>query len=400
MKIVEINSVCGVGSTGRICVGIAEVAAEHGYECKIAYGRMKAPEKYEAVSHRIGSDLGVKLHAIKSRLFGKTGLYSKGATKKFISWLKEYKPDIIHLHNLHGYYINVPMLFDYIKTTDAKVIWTLHDCWAFTGHCAYFDSVGCAKWKTQCEKCPQKSSYPKSFIDFSDKIYAIKKYCFSDVKDMTIVTPSQWLADLVKQSFLRNYSVTVIYNGIDLDVFHPISGDILKRLNCDGKKVVLGVAYQWGERKGLDVFIELSQRLNDDYRIILVGVDEKLLKSLPQSIIGITRTNSQSELAELYSAADVFVNPTREEVLGMVNIEAIACGTPVITFETGGSPETIDEKCGVVVAKNDIDSLEYWIHEICDKNIFSEEACLKRAQQFDYKDKYRQYVEMYSRKNI
>lgn len=395
MKIIQVNSVCGVGSTGRICTGIAEIAKQNGHECKIAYGRMQAPKQYDDISYRIESDFGVKIHALESRLFGKTGTYSKQATKRFLDWLDIEKPDILHLHNLHGYYINYPMLFDYIKTNNIRIVWTLHDCWAFTGHCAYFDMVGCNKWETHCSKCVQKSAYPKSFADTTEKMFDLKTECFTGVRDMTIVTPSQWLADLVKRSYLRNYDVKVIHNGIDLDIFKPTESDFRSKYVLFDKKIILGVAFQWEERKGLDVFVEFAKRLSDDYQIVLVGTNERVQKTLPKNIITISRTNSQMELAQIYTAADVFVNPTRQENFPTVNLEALACGTPVVTFDTGGSPETIDKSSGVVVAKNDISAMESAIRAVCEECLFTESVCVKRATQFDAASQFQKYVELY-----
>lgn len=397
MKIVEINSVCGIGSTGRICVGIAEVARAQGHECTIAYGRAIAPQQYEGISYRIGNDLGVRVHALKSRLFGKTSTYSKAATKKLIAWLEEYKPDVLHLHNLHGYYLNVPMLFAYIKRNHVRVIWTLHDCWAFTGHCAYFDRAGCDKWKDGCKQCPQKSSYPKSLVDRSKQMYRLKKELFTGVEDMTIVTPSRWLADLAKQSFLGEYAVEIVHNGIDLDVFRPTQSVFRDAHCCEDKFVLLGVSLDWDARKGLDVFRTLGSRLPDRYKIVLVGVNEALKETLPDKIVTIPKTQSVQELAEIYTAADLFVNPTREENFPTVNIEALACGTPVLTFNTGGSPEIIDETCGEVVAKDDIDGLVKQIERIDTEKPFTQEACLARAAHFEATDKFKQYIEIYKK---
>lgn len=395
MKIVQINSVCGVGSTGRICVGLAEAAKRVGHECKIAYGRSAAPAEYSDISYRITTDLEVKKHALGSRLFGKTGTYSKAATKRFIDWLDGYAPDILHLHNIHGYYVNIPMLFDYIKSRAVPVVWTLHDCFAFTGHCAYFDMVGCEKWQSGCERCPQKHAYPKSFKDSSKYMYNAKRAWFGGVENMTLVTPSQWLADLVERSFLRGYDTRVINNGIDLDVFRPTESEFRKAHGCDGKFAVLGVAYEWDERKGLDVFKALAERLGDDYRIVIVGANEALAQSLPKNIISVCKTQNARELAAIYSAADVFVNPTRQENFPTVNIEALACGTPVVTFDTGGSPEIADDSCGAVVAKNDTDGLTARIERIRREKPFSQNACVARAKQFDANDKWREYIALY-----
>lgn len=395
MKVLQINSVCGVGSTGRICTGIAEVAENEGLQCAIAYGRAKAPPDCKYAWYRIESDVGVKVHALKSRLFGKTGTYSMKATERFLKRIDEYKPDILHLHNIHGYYLNYPLLFDYIKKNNIKVVWTLHDCWAFTGHCAYFDIAGCEKWKTKCNHCALKSEYPKSLIDSSVKSYELKKDCFNGVANLMIATPSQWLADLVRQSYLKNYPVRVINNGIDLETFRPTDTRIKEKLSCDGKKIILGVAYCWDKRKGIDVFEKLAERLDDRYKIVLVGVDKKKADKFSKRILAIPRTENQKQLAELYTAADVFLNPTREENFPTVNIEALACGTPVITFDTGGSPETIDEHCGMVVPKNDFETLIEKVKYVCDEHPFSENDCLQRAKLFDRKDKFIEYTNLY-----
>lgn len=396
MKIVEINSVCGVGSTGKICVGIAEVAKSHGYECKIAYGRKAALNQNDKDVYRITSDFQVKVHALLSRLFGKSGTYSKRATKKFIAWLNEYKPNVIHLHNLHGYYINVPMLFDYIKANDVKVIWTLHDCWAFTGHCAYFDEDKCTKWKNGCNNCPSKSAYPKSLRDDSCKMYRLKKQWFSGVKDMRIVTPSRWLEKLVKQSFLSCYETTVINNGIDLQVFKPYQSNFKLNDGFKDKFIILGVAGVWDDRKGLEVFAELSKRLDERFKIVLVGVGEAEQKNLPDNILVIKKTENARQLAEIYSAADLFVNPTKQENFPTVNIEALACGTPVLTFETGGSTEIIDQTCGASVPKNDVDGLVEKIEYIYKNKPFTSSDCVKRAQQYDAEDKFKEYLSLYN----
>lgn len=353
MKIVQINSVCGIRSTGRICTDIAEALGQDGHECKIAYGRETVPEKYEKYAVRVGSDFGVKVHAGLSRIFDRSGFYSKKATKKFVKWIKEYDPDIIHLHNLHGYYINIKILFDYLKKANKPVIWTLHDCWPFTGHCSYFDYIGCNKWQTLCRRCPQKKKYPASLIfDNSEKNYKIKSKIFNGISNLTIVTPSEWLAQLLKQSFFKDYPVKVINNGIDLTVFKPTPSDFKEKNNLLDKKIILGVASVWDARKGLNDFVELSKLLDDAYKIVLVGISETQKRNLPTNILTISRTNSISELAEIYSASYVLFNPTYEDNYPTVNLEAQACGTPVITYNSGGSAESVPD--GNVVEKADI----------------------------------------------
>ena len=356
MKVLMINSVCGIRSTGRICTDIAQVLENQGHECKIAYGREIVPEKYEKYSYRIGTNLDVKVHAGLSRIFDNAAFHSKRVTKKLIKWIQEYNPDVIHLHNLHGYYLHVGELFRYLKTCNKKIIWTLHDCWVFTGHCAHFDFVGCEKWKTGCFDCPQKNRYPKSVLkDCSKRNYYRKKQLFTGIPDLTIVTPSKWLGELVKQSFLKEYPVEVIYNGIDLEVFKPTESDFRERYNIEDKTLILGVASAWDDRKGLEDFIQLSKLLKEEYRIVLVGVSDEQKKALPPNVIGITRTNNIKELAEIYTAADVFVNLTYEDNYPTVNLEAQACGTPVITYKTGGSVESVSVES--VVKKGDLATL-------------------------------------------
>ncbi len=356
MKVLMINSVCGIRSTGRICTDIAQVLEKNGHECKIAYGRERVPEKYQKYAYRIGLELGVKLHAGLSRIFDDTAFHSKRVTKKFIQWIKEYNPDVIHLHNLHGYYLHIGELFKYLKRCGKKIIWTLHDCWAFTGHCAHFDFVGCEKWKTGCFHCPQKKRYPQSVLkDNSRKNYERKKQLFTGIPNVTIVTPSQWLARLVKESFLKEYRTEVIPNGIDLEIFKPVESNFRVQYGLEGKKIVLGVASAWDERKGLYDFIKLSEIVDNEYQVVLVGLSEQQKNLLPESVIGITRTNSVKELAEIYTAADVFVNLTYEDNYPTVNLEAQACGTPVITYKTGGSVESVPTDC--VVEKGDLTSL-------------------------------------------
>lgn len=390
MKILQINSVCGVGSTGRIATDLYKVLEEQGHECKIAYGRGTAPKGIDSI--KIGSNLDNYMHVLKTRVFDKHGFGSVSSTMKFIEDVKEYDPDIIHLHNIHGYYINIEILFNYLKEANKPVIWTLHDCWAFTGHCAYFDYVGCDKWKNGCNKCPQKEGYPTSKVFDNSKLnYEKKRELFTSIKNMTIVTPSKWLANLVKESFLGKYPVEVINNGIDLEVFKPIESDFRERYNLQDKFIILGVASVWEERKGLKYFIELSKELSADYKVVVVGVTEKQKKELPNNILAITRTNNVKELAEIYTAVDVFVNPTLEDNFPTTNLEALACGTPVITFNTGGSVESIDNKNGIVVYEKDLNALKKAILKI-NNNILNYEI---KSEIYNKFDRYKDYIELY-----
>jgi putative colanic acid biosynthesis glycosyltransferase len=395
MKVLQINSVCGIRSTGRICTDIADILTENGHQCKIAYGRETVPKKYQKYAVRIGSDFNVNIHALKARLFDVSGFGSRHTTEKFIERVKAYDPDLIHLHNIHGYYINIEVLFNYLETCGKKVIWTLHDCWAFTGHCPYFTAIKCNKWKIGCFHCPQKTRYPESYLcDNSKRNWNQKMKLFTSVSNMTIVTPSNWLAGLVKDSFLNKYSVKVIYNGIDTNIFKPIISNFREKYNLKNKKTILGVASVWDKRKGIDDFIKLSGMLDDSCIIVLVGFNKKQLKSLPCNIIGIARTNNTNELAAIYTAADMFVNPTYEDNFPTTNLEAIACGTPVITYNTGGSPEAlVSPEFGQVVEQGNIEALA---NAICRFPMdLSSQFLAKAAENFDKKARYQEYLELY-----
>lgn len=351
MKCLIINSVCGIGSTGRICTDLAQQLEAEGNEVKIAYGRKgTVPEQFQKYAVRIGTDFDCKMHAIQTRLFDTHGFGSKHATKEFLKWAEEYKPDLLWLHNLHGYYINVEMLFDWIKKhPEMQVKWTLHDCWAFTGHCSY---------------CSQLRRYPACFAMSSvSKNFERKRKAFTGVKNMTLITPSKWLADLTRQSFLKEYPVEVHYNTIDTSIFKPTPSDFCERYGLQDKIIVLGVANVWEDRKGLFDFYKLAEMLDDRYVIVLVGLSEKQIKELPKNIKGIQRTNSPQELAAIYTAADVFVNPTYEDNYPTVNLEAQACGTRVITYDTGGCKETLHTKESTLVQTGAIQVVAEMIEE-------------------------------------
>lgn len=396
MKTVLINS-CNFGSTGNIMFEIAETAENGGYTAAVCYPQSRDnSRKQKEKDFVIGTRFSRNIHLMLAEITGLNGCFSYFSTLKLLKKLDKLKPDIIHLHNLHNCYINLSLLFKYIKKHNIKTVWTLHDCWAFTGHCPHFDMIGCDKWKTGCYSCPQYKEYPKSLFDNSKYMYRLKKKWFTDIKDMTIVTPSEWLASLVKESYLKDYPVKVINNGIDLNVFKPTESDFREKYALENKYIVLGVAFGWGKRKGLDVFIELAKRLDKGkYKIVLVGTDDNIDKLLPDNIISIHRTQNQTELAEIYTAADVFANPTREENYPTVNMESVACGTPVVTFNTGGSPEMLDETCGAAVAKDDNDAMYNEIIRICEAKPYSMEACIKKAKGFDKNEKFGEYIRLY-----
>ena len=393
MKVLQINSVCGIRSTGRICTDLADVLERNGHECKIAYGRETVPEKYQKYAVRIGSDFGVKLHALQSRIFDNTGFGSRRATEKFIEWVKEYDPDLIHLHNIHGYYINIEVLFNYLAKADIPVVWTLHDCWAFTGHCAHYSYVKCDKWKTGCYNCPQKKRYPSSLLlDASKQNWLKKKALFTSAKKMTFVTPSKWLASEVKQSFFGKYPIEVIPNGIDFNIFKPTPSDFREKNGLVGKKIILGVASSWDERKGLNDFVELSKTLDENYKIILVGLSERQKRDLPENILKITRTNNVHELAEIYTAADVFLNPSREETMGLTSVEAMACGTPALVSNFTAVPEVVNSECGVICPNLEIKSIKESVEKVLQGNF----QPIKQAANYEKKKQFLEYVNLYS----
>lgn len=391
MRVVEINSV-NHGSTGTIMRNIAYMAEKNGIDTTICFqsARSTKNEEFHKVI-RIGSRVDRNLHLYLAYLTGKYGTYSKIETRRFVKRIDSLNPDIIHLHNLHKGYVNLEILFDFIKSKNIPVIWTLHDCWSFTGQCPYFDLVGCDKWMRGCGSCPQYKVYP-SRLDKTREMFEYKKKCFLGVKNLTLVSPSKWLADLTRMSFLQEYPVRVINNGIDLDVFYPRKTDLKSDLKLIDKFIILGVASIWDARKGLEDFIHLYEMLpKDKYQIILIGLSEKQLKSIPDGILGLNRTKNPNELAEYYSIADVFFNPTKEDNFPTVNIEALACGTPVLSYGAGGSAEAFDEKSGMIVNDNNVvEVLERLYIRNYDKN-----DCIARGRQFEQNNRFKEYVSLY-----
>ena len=354
MRVLIINSVCGIRSTGRIATDIAKEYMAQGHLCQIAYGREQVPEEYRDISYRIGSDWDIRMNALKARLFDNEGFNAKKETKRFIKWANNYNPDLLWIHNIHGYYINIELLFDWIKRRpQMQVKWTLHDCWPFTGHCSYFSFVGCNRWQYGCAKCCQRKKYPASLlIDASRQNYERKKRAFSGVENLKLIAPSKWLAALVKVSFLREYSVEVCHNMIDKTAFRPTMSDFRERYGLKERKIVLGVASTWDERKGLSDFLALVPLLRPDYVVVLVGVEEGEIKNCPPSVVCIPPTNSKKELAEIYTAADVFVNPSKEETFGLTTLEALSCGTPAVVYKDTACEEVADKYGGIAVEQS------------------------------------------------
>lgn len=392
MKVFMINSVCGIRSTGRICTDLADVLRENGHECEIAYGRECVPEKYRDISYRIGTEADVRSHALASRLFDCTGSCSKAATKRLIEYIRGFAPDVIHLHNIHGYYINIDILFDFLAKCGIPVLWTLHDCWTFTGHCAYFTSADCSRWKTGCHDCPQKRSYPASILkDASESNWQHKKKLFTSVKNMTFVTPSDWLAGLVKESFFGGYDVRVIPNGIDLETFSPTESELREKYGLEGKKLVLGVASSWDERKGLREFTELASLLDDDMRVVLIGLSEKQIRSLPENVLGFPATNNAKELAGIYTQADVFVNAGKEETMGLTTVEAMACGTPAVVSNLTAVPEAVTSQGGIVLDELTAAEIKKGVQKVLTMQLSPRE----NAMLYEKKNQYLRYLSLY-----
>jgi len=397
MKVLQINSSVNTGSTGRIAEEIGQALLQAGHESWIAFGRPVRSSQSSTI--RIGGAKGQFLHGLQTRLFDTHGFGSKADTVRFVKEAVALQPDLVHLHNLHGYYLHVGVLFNWLRDAGIPVVWTLHDCWSFTGHCTYFDSVQCEKWKTGCHHCPKKKAYPTSYLlDASASNYATKRSLFGGADNLHLVTPSHWLAGHVRQSYLRSHPLSVIYNGVDTDVFHPgARSDFRDKYQCTHQKIILGVASVWDKRKGLDDFIQLSRLLPPDHRIVLVGLDEQQQKGLPSNITALARTENLAALAGLYATADVFVNPTSQDNFPTTNIEALASGTPVVTYDTGGSPEAADEHTGRVLPKGEVAGLLSAVTALtaAGKQRIST-ACRQRALQlFKREDRYADYLRLY-----
>lgn len=402
MRIAIVNML-HTGSTGRIMFEIAQCARAAGHEVNTyspCLYQLGGAATLPAIKHHgyFGSAGENRLHVLLAKATGFHGCFSTFATRQLLKDLDDFRPDVIHLHNLHNWTVDVGCLFAYIKKRNMKVVWTLHDCWSMTGRCAYFTIAGCDRWKTGCHHCPSLESYPSAYVDQSRILWNLKKKWFAGIENMLIITPSQWLADIVKQSYLAEYPLKVVNNGIDLNVFKVTEENVKNHYGIEAEDhMVLGVAFDWTERKGLDVFIRLAERLDKNYRILLVGTDDSVDKQLPDNIISIHRTNNAQELALLYNAADVFINPTREDIYSMTNLEALACGTPVITFRTGGAPETVDESCGSVIDCDDAEALEKEVIRVCTEQPYTREACVSWAKHFDMHKRFEDYVRIYEK---
>lgn len=391
MRVLFVNLVYGTGSTGKIIADIMNLLKKGGNDVKALYGTGACSDNADAV--RVSGKFGYYFHNAVSRLTDHAGLYSWAATRRMIREIRAFQPDLIHLHTLHGFYVNYEMLFRFLKKAEIPVVWTLHDCWTFTGHCTHFSQASCTQWKTLCRDCKLLYRYPQCYWKGDVKRnYLRKKRAFTDVNNLTVTTPSQWLADQVAESFLRDYPRIVIPNGIDRTVFRPQASSLRETYHLENKKIVLGAANAWNARKGLPDLLTLAERLGPDYQVVLIGLTEKQLPEIPPNVLGLLRTADQMELAQWYSAADVFVNPTYEETFGLTTVEAQACGTPVVVYETDGCPETVAPGNGQLTPQGDLSALERAVRDITDSGLRADQ--LKMAR-FDKEVVYQAYIRSY-----
>lgn len=404
MKILQINTVYkNGGSTGRIVSDLRSQGLQQNIDMYTAYGyefKKLTPEDYDK-TYKICNILQMQWSKLQTRIFARHGFYNYFETKKLLTWIDSIKPDIIHLHNLHNHYINIELLLNYIKKHNIPVVWTLHDCWSFTGWCTYFNMVNCNKWKTGCRgECPCKHNYPYTwFFNRSAQNYKNKRNLFTGLSNLTIVTPSQWLANLVKISFFKHYPIKVINNGVDTEIFTPTNLNIRTKYSIPPHaKIILTVINAWSKRKGIDYLLQIPNHLRENEYLVIVGLKSKQLAILPQEhCIGICRTDNIKELAALYTEASVFINPTLEDNFPTTNIESLACGTPVVTFDTGGSIECIDNKTGIIVPQKNLNSLITAIREIIQKgkSAYSHHCIVKAQTLYEKKKQYQKYIDLY-----
>lgn len=396
-KLLQIDSCLGILSTGRITESIAALATVKGWDCYIAHGARCIGETRQT-HYQITKKFDEYVHYAQSLLFDSHGLHSTAATRRLVKWIDSIKPDVINLHCIHGYHLNYKVLFEYLNAHDIPVVWTFHDCWAFTGHCGHFVSAECNKWMTECHDCVLKGDYPKAIgFDRSRRNFRLKKDLFLSVRNMTIVPVSYWLNEMVKQSYFKNVPSRVIYNGVDTDVFQNRKSNLRHEMGLEGKVVLLGVASAWSDSKGLSDYICLSKTLPEHYKIVLIGVSDNLSKSLPSDILCIGRTSNSIQLAEYYSMADIVMNLSYAETFGLTTAEGMSCGTPGIVYNRTASPELITPETGMVVEAGDISAIVNAIKEISSRGKdFYSKACRERAlTYFDKTKRFAEYVDLY-----
>lgn len=399
MKLLQINVDANNGSNGSIAQELGKEALRRGWESYIAYGRRSVPS--ESTLIRIGNDLDVTIHGIQSRLFDNHGLASKSATRQFLKSVDEIRPNLIHLHNIHGYYLNYKLLFEYFKEKNIPIVWTFHDCWPFTGHCGYFESVQCEKWKTGCHSCELRKFYPKSlFLDCSSRNFRLKKSLFTSINSLHITTVSKWLMSKVRDSFFRDYPISTVYNFVNEKIFSPN----VERINrcdygLDDRKILIGAAANWVPSKGIPDFNALSDSLSDKYQIVMVGVTEEVKNQISSNVHCLSRVESPQKLAALYAEADILLNLSRQETFGMTTLEAMACGTPGISYNNTACPEVLSNDTGVIVPTGNIKAVEEAIEliEKKGKNSFKDNCVARANTIFSKNNIISQYFDVYDK---
>ncbi len=397
-KLLQINPVVRLNtSTGRIMREIGELAIASGWESYVAYSGAR-DGRPEHTSHLVpvGDKLDLALHAVATRLFDAHGLASHRATRQLIRRIREIDPDVIHIHNIHGYFLNYPMLCKYLKESGKPVIWTVHDCWLYTGHCYYYSAAHCDKWRTGCGHCPQKHAFPSSLLfDRSARNWRDKQRAFGSLDNLTIVPVSDWIRQEMASSFLADKRFLVFHNGIDLNTFRPEAAEGAQRREGT---VILGVASLWHEEKGFEDLVKMAGMLRSDEHLVMIGrMSDEQRQRMPAGVELIERTENVGKLAALYATATAFVNPTWQDNYPTVNLEAIACGTPVVTYRTGGSVESVTDGTGFVVEQGDVAGMLARVRELAAGNrAATAEKCQAYAlAHFSKEDCYQNYIRLY-----
>lgn len=404
-KLLQINE-CLNFSTGNIAQGCVEAATAKGWDCYFAYSSREPLVQSKAQVIKVGSKLTPYIHYAENYLFDREGLSSRLATKQLVNKIRHIEPDVVHLHNLHDHWLNYKILFDYLNTTNIKVVWTLHDFWPITGHCMHFVSKQCTRFQNGCHDCPMQKEYPYSLIDRSAKNWFLKKKLFTANRNLTIVPVSQWVGDVVKSSFLRSNSIHVINNGVDVSIFKPtamdilpcISDDVRNCLSSSGQKfVIMAVASEWKNGKGLEDFLSMSKMISEDEIIVLVGLNDEIICSLPPTVVGIKRTSNIQELAALYTRADVVCSFSEAETFGLTITEGYACGTPAVVYNNTAPPSLITPSTGFVVSdKNFREAYKAILHIKNKGKSFYSNSCIGLAHSKYNKNKcFEEYVNLY-----
>lgn len=396
MKVVQINAIYGSKSTGTIMREIQSCCEANGIEGYVAYSIADRPDAEVPRGYRIGNPLTAKWHAFISRVIGKQAYANRISTWRFLRWLDKVNPDIVHLHNLHSNYIQLNMLLHYLAKHDIATVVTMHDCWYFTGGCVHYTSVGCHRWKNGCGRCPMWKQIPSYCFDRTQSVLRDRKVYLSAIPRLTMVGASDWIANEMKQSLLKDLNIIFIHNGFDLDVFAPTPSNKRKELGIENKFVILGPASKWLlpiNKPTLEHFISW---MSDDMVLVLFGCTQ-INVALPSNVVQIGYTKSPKEMAEFYSMADVLVNCSREDTLSSLNLECQACGTPVVTYDATGSKETVNGKCGFAVPTGDAEAL--W-EKVVEVRALGKEALSVQCRQwvsdnFEKRTNYEKYIGLY-----